>query len=48
MNALFLVVMVAVIGGAIWTLTRKKAPRGPISGGGNPLSENPKGPINEE
>jgi preprotein translocase subunit SecG len=48
MNFLFVVVIVAVIGGAIWALTRKKSKdTGRIVGGGS-SSEYSKNSFNEE
>lgn len=47
MDFLFLLAVVAVAGGAIWTLTRKRKSSGNVVGGGSPLPEEPKGPINE-
>lgn len=46
MDFLFLLAVV-VAGGTIWTLTRKRKNSGNIVGGGSPLPEEPKGPINE-
>jgi hypothetical protein len=48
MELLFVLIAVAVIGGAAWSLTRKTSTRGPVTGGGSHLPEDPKEPINEE
>jgi hypothetical protein len=48
MQILFTVAIIAVVGGAVWALTRKKAPSTPVVGGGSsPRTEESKGSINE-